>query len=72
MDGDQEMARVPSVLEGRIAVGRPFTVPSEPSPDQPSELIYELWPPRRGRYKFGDLYLRWQGPLGLWQQAASF
>ena len=36
------------------------------------ELVYLLWPPRRGDYAFGDLYLRWASPLGLLRRQARF
>jgi uncharacterized protein (DUF58 family) len=29
------------------------------------ELLYEVWPPRRGLYEFGDLHLRLDGRFGL-------
>lgn len=35
------------------------------APAAASEFVYQLWPPRRGDYAFGDLYLRWASPLGL-------
>jgi len=34
-------------------------------PRQPWEGTYHLHPLRRGDYRFGDLNLRWRGPLGL-------
>jgi uncharacterized protein (DUF58 family) len=30
-----------------------------------AEFIYAVVPPRRGDYRFGDLYLRWESVLGL-------
>lgn len=36
------------------------------------ELVYHVNPPRRGDYAFGDLYLRWEGPLGLLRRQARF
>lgn len=36
------------------------------------ELTYHVNPPRRGDYAFGDLYLRWEGPLGLLRRQARF
>ena len=34
-------------------------------PRQVWQSRYTVTPPRRGNYRFGDLTLRWQGPLGL-------
>ena len=34
-------------------------------PGKGERLLYHLRPPRRGDYRFGDIWLRWQGPLGL-------
>ena len=34
-------------------------------PAQPAHFIYQVTPPRRGDYQFGDLYLRWESVLGL-------
>jgi uncharacterized protein (DUF58 family) len=34
-------------------------------------LRYQLYPPRRGDYHFGDLYLRWESPLGLLRRQAT-
>ncbi len=33
---------------------------------------YRVRPPRRGDYAFGDLYLRWESPLGLFRRQARF
>lgn len=33
---------------------------------------YTVNPPRRGDYRFGHLYLRWQTRLGLWRRQAVF
>ena len=41
-------------------------------PGQSISLEYIVTPPRRGDYKFGDLYLRWQAPLGLVRRQARF
>jgi uncharacterized protein (DUF58 family) len=39
-------------------------------PRQAESFRYTVRPPRRGRFAFGDLYLRWQSPWGLlWRQA---
>lgn len=35
------------------------------TPTQPVQLVYQVTPPRRGDYQFGDLYLRWESVLGL-------
>ena len=35
------------------------------SPGRTETLAYQLRPPRRGDYAFGDLYLRWRSHLGL-------
>lgn len=35
------------------------------TPRQPTQASYDLTPPNRGDYPFGDIYLRWQSPLGL-------
>lgn len=39
---------------------------------QPLQLAYALTPPKRGDYGFGDLYLRWQSPLGLLRRQHRF
>jgi uncharacterized protein (DUF58 family) len=41
------------ILSGAVAPGRP------------AAFSYEVTPPRRGDYSFGDLYLRWETVLGL-------
>ncbi len=41
-------------------------------PRQPIVVRYHVWPPRRGDYGFGDLYLRWESPAGLLRRQASF
>ena len=41
-------------------------------PHLPVTLHYDLWPPRRGRYDFGDLYLRWESSLGLFRRQARY
>ncbi len=35
------------------------------TPLQPRQFTYTVTPPRRGDYRFGDLYLRWDSLLGL-------
>jgi uncharacterized protein (DUF58 family) len=35
------------------------------APGQPALFAYDVTPPRRGDYRFGDLYLRWESLLGL-------
>lgn len=42
------------------------------TPQQPQTLTYQAYPPRRGDYRFGDLYLRWESVFGLWQRQARF
>lgn len=51
--------------EARVIAG---TVP----PGAFTELAYDAWPPRRGDYLFGDLYLRWATPLGLLRRQARY
>lgn len=41
-------------------------------PGGPTELSYHVWPPRRGDYSFGDLFLRWESPLGLVRRQARY
>lgn len=41
-------------------------------PGIPAQMVYAVWPPRRGDYAFGDLYLRWASPLGLVRRQARF
>ncbi len=41
-------------------------------PNQTLTLHYQLRPPRRGDYRFGDLYLRWESTLGLFRRQARF
>lgn len=48
------------LLQGRIA------------PRSTTTLCYEVYPPRRGDYQFGDLHLRWTSVLGLWHCQATF
>jgi uncharacterized protein (DUF58 family) len=33
-----------------------------------TQIEYSVTPPRRGDFAFGDLYLRWISPLGLWRK----
>lgn len=40
-------------------------LPGSATPGQAAVFVYEVTPPRRGDYRFGDLYLRWQSVLGL-------
>ncbi|MEZ4676157.1 MAG: DUF58 domain-containing protein [Caldilineaceae bacterium] len=42
------------------------------TPNQAVQLTYELYPPRRGDYRFGDIHLRWVSLLGLWRRQATF
>jgi uncharacterized protein (DUF58 family) len=37
----------------------------EAAPGQPAIFAYDVTPPRRGDYRFDDLYLRWESVLGL-------
>ena len=41
-------------------------------PGETLTLGYQLRPPRRGDYDFGDLYLRWASVLGLLRRQARF
>lgn len=41
-------------------------------PHVSTEVTYHVWPPRRGDYLFGDLFLRWQSPLRLLRRQACF
>jgi len=41
-------------------------------PQEEQQIHYQLYPPRRGDYRFGDLHLRWESLLGLWHKQASF
>jgi uncharacterized protein (DUF58 family) len=34
--------------------------------------VYSVVPPRRGDYRFGDIHMRWTGPLGLVRRQARF
>ncbi len=34
--------------------------------------VYEVVPPRRGDYRFGDIHLRWKSPLGLIVRQARY
>jgi uncharacterized protein (DUF58 family) len=42
------------------------------TPLVPLVLCYELYPPRRGNYQFGDLHLRWTTLLGFWRRQATY
>ncbi len=35
---------------------------------EPIQLAYVIYPPRRGDYHFGDIYLRWESGLRLWHR----
>jgi uncharacterized protein (DUF58 family) len=48
------------VLAGTVAAG------------ETARFAYHLWPPRRGDYAFGDLYLRWESVLGLLRRQARY
>ena len=41
-------------------------------PRQLAVAHYHVWPPRRGNFAFGDLYLRWQSPAGLLRRQARY
>jgi uncharacterized protein (DUF58 family) len=41
-------------------------------PGQLLELVYTVHPPRRGDYRFGDLYLRWRSTLGFLLRQATY
>ncbi len=41
-------------------------------PGQEVRLTYKIYPPRRGDYGFGDLFLRWNSVLGLVRRQARF
>ena len=41
-------------------------------PGQVQQFIYQVRPPRRGDYRFGNLYLRWESILGLLRCQACF
>ncbi|MBK8046226.1 MAG: DUF58 domain-containing protein [Anaerolineales bacterium] len=41
-------------------------------PGENTTFTYTVRPPRRGDYAFGDLFLRWQSPLGLLRRDARF
>lgn len=41
-------------------------------PGEETEQVYAVYPPRRGDYAFGDLYLRWESVLGLLRRQARF
>jgi len=42
------------------------------TPGQVQQFSYQVRPPRRGDYRFGDLYLRWESMLGLLCRQACF
>ncbi|NDJ36823.1 MAG: DUF58 domain-containing protein, partial [Chloroflexi bacterium] len=52
------------IIERRILEGTVL-------PRQPWEAVYHVRPIRRGDYTFGDITLRWVGPLGLLQRQAT-
>lgn len=41
-------------------------------PGEAAVFAYHVRPPRRGDYRFGDLHLRWESPLGLLRRQARF
>ena len=48
-----------------FAVAADRVLAGEAAPGQPAIFTYDVTPPRRGDYQFGDLYLRWESVLGL-------
>jgi uncharacterized protein (DUF58 family) len=62
--------RFPARFEVRDEAPETFGIdrrvlPGEAGPRSEWEGVYKLTPRRRGDYRFGDLHLRWAGPLGL-------
>jgi uncharacterized protein (DUF58 family) len=53
------IAETDRILESRV------------TPGAPTILRYAIYPPRRGDYRFDDLYLRWESPLGLLRRQAT-
>lgn len=49
-----------------------FITPGEVAPRQTWQSVYHVTPFRRGNYAFGDITLRWRGPLGLVERQATF
>ena len=52
--------------------GAGYVLSASLAPNVAHTIAYYLWPPRRGDYHFGDPYLRWLSPLGLWHKQARF
>ncbi len=65
---------VESALEdaSELTTGAGRLLSARLAPGVEHTIAYHLWPPRRGDYRFGDLYLRWLSPLGLWHKQARF
>ena len=42
------------------------------TPGTNTTLTYQVRPPRRGDYRFGELHLRWETPLGLLRRQHTF
>lgn len=55
----------------RIDVAQPV-LEAQVAPQQRTAVRYHVWPPRRGNFAFGDLYLRWESPAGLLRRQARF
>ena len=55
----------------RIVEGEPVLAGAVAAGDA-ERFAYHLWPPRRGDYTFGDLYLRWESVLGLLRRQARY
>lgn len=41
-------------------------------PGETRSLSYRIWPPRRGDYSFGDIYLRWRSVLGFLERSGRY
>lgn len=55
----------------RLDVAQPLLA-ARAVPRRPTVVRYHVWPPRRGNFAFGDLYLRWESPAGLLRRQARF
>jgi uncharacterized protein (DUF58 family) len=47
-------------------------LPNGVRPGETQKFVYQVWPPRRGDYRFNDLHLRWESVLGLFRRQARF
>ncbi|MBN1440894.1 MAG: DUF58 domain-containing protein [Anaerolineales bacterium] len=52
--------------------GRPAVVSGECAGRSDWSGTYAVIPPRRGDYQFGDIHMRWAGPLGLVRRQSRF